>query len=112
MHAFWAREGDSTALDVRDDLARSGLDRAYTTVATLVKILVDKGYLAQTNAERPHRYRPSKSFEEVSGRLLAEVVERVFLGSRGQLLVRLIESGRLTDEERAALEAVLRESGR
>jgi predicted transcriptional regulator len=112
MHAFWARGDEATVAEVRDDLARSGLDRAYTTVATLVKILVDKGFLVVTHGERPFRYRPARTYEEVSGRLLGEVLERVFRGSREQLLVRLMEQKRLTPRERALLEEVLRESRR
>jgi BlaI family transcriptional regulator, penicillinase repressor len=108
MHEFWGR-GESTVAEVRDALARAGLDRAYTTVATLVRILADKGYLVQTNDERPFRYAPARSYEEVSGKLLGEVVERVFRGSREQLLVRLMEQRRLTAAERALLEEVLRE---
>ena len=65
MHAFWNR-GESTVADVRDALAAAGLDRAYTTVATLVRILADKGFLVQTNQERPFSYRPAQSYEEVS----------------------------------------------
>ena len=57
MHAFWNR-GESTVADVRDVLAAAGLDRAYTTVATLVRILADKGFLVQTNEERPFSYKP------------------------------------------------------
>ena len=57
MHVFWDR-GESTAAEVRDALAASGLDRAYTTVATLVRILLDKNFLSQTNDEKPYRYRP------------------------------------------------------
>ena len=43
MHVFWNR-GESTVTEVRDVLAESGLDRAYTTVATLVRILADKKF--------------------------------------------------------------------
>lgn len=111
MHAFWGRGGDSTVAEVRDDLARSGLDRAYTTIATLVRILADKGFLVQTNVERPFTYRPAKTYHEVSGQLLGEVIERVFRGSREQLLMRLMEQKRLSPRERALLEEILRESG-
>ena len=52
MHVFWNR-GESTVAEVRDVLAAAGLDRAYTTVATLVRILADKRFLIQTNQERP-----------------------------------------------------------
>ena len=108
MHVFWTR-GQSTAAEVRDQLAADGRDLAYTTVATLVRILTEKGFLEQTNAERPFLYRPVRSFEDVSGSIVGDVVERVFLGSREQLLVRLLEQRRLTAKERAVLEAILRE---
>src|SRR6516225_6337124 len=84
MHVFWNR-GESTVGEVRDALAQAGLDRAYTTVATLVRILADKGFLVQTTDERPFGYRPSRSFEDVSRKLLGELLDRVFRGSREQL---------------------------
>ena len=110
MHVFWTA-GEGTAAGVRDHLATSGLDRAYTTIATLVRILHDKGFLEQTNAERPFRYRPVRSYEEVSGRLLGDVLQRVFRGSREQLLVRLMEQRKLTAKERAVLVEILKEQG-
>ena len=109
MHVFW-KTGEATAAEARDRLAVAGLDRAYTTVATLVRILHEKGFLEATNAERPFRYRPVRSYEEVSGRLLGDVLERVFRGSREQLLVRLVEQRKLTPRERAVLEEVLKEA--
>jgi hypothetical protein len=44
--------------------------------------------------------------------LLTEVVERVFRGSREQLLVRLFARKRLTTRERALLEQVLGDPGK
>jgi predicted transcriptional regulator len=111
MHVFWSR-GESIVADVRDRLAESGRDLAYTTVATLVRILAEKGFLEQTTSERPFQYRPVRSFEEVSGSLVGDLVERVFRGSREQLLVRLLERRKLTAKERAVLESILREKQR
>ena len=109
MHVFW-RHGDLTAAAVREHLATTGgPDLAYTTVATLVRILVDKGYLRQTNEQRPFAYRPTRSFREVSKRILGDVVNRVFLGSRKELLLQLMEDQQLTDAERKVLERLARE---
>jgi len=108
MHVFW-KTGQSTAAEIRGQLAAAGRDLAYTTVATLVRILTEKGFLDQTNAERPFQYRPVRSFEEVSRNILGDLVERVFHGSREQLLVRLLAERRLSAKERAVLEAILRE---
>jgi predicted transcriptional regulator len=108
MQAFW-RTGQTTAADVRDALAKEGRDLAYTTVATLVRILCDKGFLVQTNEERPFTYKPARSFDDVSGNLVWDLVERLFGGKREQLLVRLLEEKRLTAKERAMIEEVLKE---
>jgi predicted transcriptional regulator len=111
MHRFW-RGGEQTVAAVRDELAAAGRDLAYTTVATLVRILVEKGFLKQTNDERPFRFRAIRSFEEVSGNLVTDLIHRVFDGSREQLLVRLIEQRKLTVAERAALQKILEEKKR
>lgn len=111
MHVFWSR-GESTIADVRDALAKAGRDLAHTTVATLVRILCEKGFLAQTNDERPFVYKPLRSHDEVSRSLVGDLIERVFRGSREQLLVTLIEQKQLSAEERAALEQILKEQQR
>jgi predicted transcriptional regulator len=108
MHVFW-RHREATAAEVRDLLAEHGLDRSYPTVANLVRILLEKGFLEQVNAERPFRYRPVRSYEQVSGRLLGDLLQRVFRGSREQLLVRLVGERKLTAQERSILEAILKE---
>jgi predicted transcriptional regulator len=109
MHVFW-RHGEQSAADVRERLAATGPDLAYTTVATLVRILVDKEYLRQTNDQRPFVYRPLRTFRDVSKRILGDVVNRVFHGSRKELLLQLMEDEELTDAEREILERLVRES--
>ena len=111
MQAFW-QHGESTAAEMRDGLARSGRELTYTTVANLVRTLEQKRFLRQINEERPFRYRPARSFEEVSGRLVRDLIHRVFDGSREQLLIRLIEQKRLTPKERAAIAKALAEANR
>lgn len=111
MHVFW-RQGEATAAEARDRLAAAGLDRTYTTIANLVRGLADKGFLRQLNEERPFCYQAARSYEEVSGRLLGDLVQRVFRGSRAQLLKQLVTQRTLTVEERELLEGILKEQGR
>jgi predicted transcriptional regulator len=107
MHAFW-RCGEMTAQQARDDLAERGVELAYVTVANLTRILLDKGFLEATNDLRPFRYRPVRTFEEAARGFVGELVERVFGGSREQLLVNLFgRRKKLTTKERALLEQVL-----
>ena len=51
MHVFW-QSGELTAADARDRLAGEGRDLAYTTVATLVRILLEKGFIEPINTKR------------------------------------------------------------
>ena len=108
MHVFW-KDGALTAAEVRDRLAATRRVLTYTTVANLVRILHGKGFLHQTNDERPYVYAPARTYDEVSERLLGDVLDRVFKGSREQLLVRLLENRQLTESERAFLNGILEE---
>jgi BlaI family penicillinase repressor len=110
MHVFW-EAGPSTAQQVRDRLSERGPDLAYTTVATLIRILADKGFVQQTNSERPYVYEPTRTFEDVSGKLVGHLLKQVFDGSREKLLVSLFGRQRLTKRERAALEEILGDRG-
>lgn len=111
MHIFWAG-GEMTAADARERLSETGRELTYPTVANLVRTLHEKGFLRPTNDERPFRYLACRSYEEVSGRLLTDLVSRVFRGSREQLFVRLLDGRKLTPAERAVLELILQEGSR
>ena len=112
MHVFWQGRPDQawTIAEARDALQESGRDLAYTTVATLVRILTEKGFLEQTNAERPFAYRSLRSFDDVSQSLLGDLIEKVFGGSREKLLLRLVDQKKLSKRERTLLESILREN--
>ena len=109
MHIFW--DGDAmTAQEARDRLDKKGIDRAYVTVANLVRILVEKGFLKPTNDERPFLYSPVRSREDVSQSFLGDLITRVFGGSRERMLAHLLGSnGRLTTAERKLLQQILEE---
>ena len=107
MHVVWA-DGDLTVAEIRDRLAERGRDLAYTTVATLVRILSEKGFLEQTGEQRPFLFRPLRTFDEVSGSILGDLVKRLFHGSREQLLLRLFDE-KLSPTERTLLNDILRE---
>ncbi len=108
MHVFWDK-GTQTAAEVRETLAVQGRDLAYTTVATLVKILVDKGFLLQVNEVRPYQFQSARPFDDVSKSMIGDMVNRLFGGSREQLLMRMFDGAKLTRKERQALEGLLRE---
>lgn len=109
MHVFW-RGGEMTAAEARERLATTGVDRAYVTVANLVRILVEKEFLKATNDERPFTYVPIRSWDEVSRSFVGDLIQRVFSGSREKMLLHLFGGNRrLSAAERKLLEQILGE---
>ena len=108
MHIYWQHEA-MTAAAARDELAKTGRGLAYTTVATLSRLLCEKGFLEQTNGERPFYYKAAQAFEHVSKKLVGDLVDRVFQGSRTQLLLTVVEDRKLTAKERQVLQSILHE---
>lgn len=110
MHVFWEAPGpEQTIAEVRETLAARGQDLAHTTVATFITILVRKKFLEQTNDERPLRFRPIRSADDVSQNVLQDVLKRVFRGSRPALLKCLLGQERISPKERAEIDRLLRE---
>jgi BlaI family transcriptional regulator, penicillinase repressor len=109
MHIFWER-GEMTAADVREQLEGKGRELAYTTVATLVRILFEKGFVEQTTDQRPFKFKPSREFEEVSKSMIGDMIDRLFGGSKEKLLLRMFDGSKLTRKERQVLENILREN--
>lgn len=106
MQLFWQHE-EASAEQAKDYLVSQGEDLAYVTVANVVRGLADKGYLKQVNAQRPFRYSAVRTFEDVSKRLVGDMVSRVFNGSREALLVQLLNRRKLTQQERDYLQDIL-----
>lgn len=109
MKVYWQEEESLTADEARRRLSKEGEKLAYTTVANVVRILVEKKCLKPTNDERPFRYKAIRSFEAVSKRLVGDLVSRLFSGSREALLVQLFSRRKLTAKEREFLKALLEE---
>ena len=109
MHVFW-KYGELTAIQARDHLENDGLKRAYPTIANLVRVLYEKKLLTQLTEERPFRYAPAKSHDDVANGLVRDLVDRVFFGSREKFLVGMLGSKKLTAKERSALEKLLKDS--
>jgi len=100
MTAIW-RLGPSTVGQVRDALAIDGIDLAYNTVLTMLRILQEKGHVAHVAEGRAHVYRSLVEREDASRSALTRLLDGLFDRSPEALLVHLVRDERL---DRAALE--------
>jgi BlaI family penicillinase repressor len=99
MQVIW-RRGPSTVSAVQEEL---GQRLAYTTVQTMLNILVKKGKLARTLAGQAYAYSATVSRAKAAGHAVRDLVERMFGGSSEELVMSLLQSGDLDAEKIAAL---------
>src|SRR5436190_23524274 len=105
MNVLWA-DGPATVQDVQQKLT-GGL--AYTTVQTMLNVLVRKGRARRTLDGRAYRYRAAISREKAMGQTLKDVVQRIFGGSAEALVMNLVETRQLTPETLRRLNATIAE---
>ena len=109
MQAIWSL-GEARLGEIQDALNRRGDPVAPSTVATQLTLLIHKGYVTQ--AGRPGRsvYAPTCTRGEATKNLFDDFLARVGLGSGPAFLIRMLKNERLSHDDRAALEEILRES--
>jgi predicted transcriptional regulator len=88
----------------------SGEAVAPSTVSTQLSALIHKGYVTQSGRFGRSLYTPAYSREEATKDLFDDFLSRVGLGRAPAFLIRLLKDERLTEEDRAALRELLRDS--
>jgi predicted transcriptional regulator len=71
----------------------------YSTVQTILRILENKGYVSHDKVARAFIYRPRVYERQARRRALSQLVSRLFNGSMGQLVLNVLEDGRIDAEE-------------
>jgi predicted transcriptional regulator len=105
MEALW-RAGRGT---VRDVIAELPPDRplAYTTVATMLRILEQKGFATSVTEGRRLVYAPTIERGPYEQRGVQHLVDQLFGGDPRSLVRALVDGGTLSDEELAELRAIV-----
>ncbi len=102
--------GEGTIYDVLECFPETQRPR-YTTVLTVLRGLEEKGLATHRTEGRAYVFRPTAQAGQVRGKLLSDVVERVFGGSPTDLVAALLNTDAVTPEVLAELRALLDEKG-
>ena len=97
MKVVW-RRGQATVREVYEELLEHR-KIAYTTVMTMMGILEQKGRLKKEAVERAYVYTPAEPQGKVVASMVTDFVKRVFNGSAKPLLVHLVESREINQEQ-------------
>ena len=97
MQVLWA-DGPGNVAAVQERLAG---ELAYTTVQTMLNVLLRKKKVRRTQVGRAFAYEAAVSREGAVGAALKDLVSRMFGGSGEALLMALIDAQQITPEELA-----------
>ena len=106
MQVLWD-VGPCTVAEVQPKLKA---DLAYTTVQTMLNVLLRKNKVKRVQEGRAYRYRPAVSRERASGNALSDLVKRMFGGSSEALLMAMVDTRQITAEELARVAKKLAEA--
>jgi BlaI family penicillinase repressor len=98
LKVLW-RLGPCAVRRVREALAEGGRELAYTSVMTMVNIMVRKKYLRREKDGRSYVYSPRIAEAETKHGLLGDIVERAFDGSARAVMLSLLELGDIDETE-------------
>lgn len=80
----------------------------YNTVATLIKILVKKGFLQSEKLGNMHRYKPLISFDKYKNEDLNEIKKKYFNNSLTKLFSHFAKSENLSKAEQEELIKIIK----
>lgn len=107
LEALW-RKAPAAASDISDSL-RKKTGWSAQTVKTLLARLVEKGAVAHEPDGRRYLYRPTLTREAYARDAARSFVDRLFDGRAAPLVANLADGGRLTKDDLAELEAIVKE---
>lgn len=103
------RCGSATAAEIRGELADPP---SYSTVRTLLRVLVEKGHLKHKQDGPRYVYSPTLSAERAKRSALKQLLTTFFDGSASQAMATLIDmsSSKLSSEELQQLTQLIEEA--
>jgi BlaI family penicillinase repressor len=106
MQVLW-QTGPCTVAEVQPKLQA---ELAYTTVQTMLNVLLRKKKVKRVQEGRAYRYRAAVSRERASGSALSDLVTRMFGGSSEALLMAMVDTRQISAEELARVAQKLAEA--
>jgi BlaI family transcriptional regulator, penicillinase repressor len=91
---------------------RQGREVAATTVATLLRVMSDKGLVKRTGSGRGATWAAAVTQAKTERGMVSRLVDRVFDGAADRLAAHLVEDGRLTEKQLADLRRLIDRQGK
>jgi predicted transcriptional regulator len=107
LRVLWQR-GPSTVREVYLVLQGSR-DTGYSTTLKMMQVMLEKGLLQRDDSQRPQVYTPSQPEEQTQRQMVNDLLQKVFGGSARKLVMRAVESERVSAQELAEIRKLLKQ---
>jgi BlaI family penicillinase repressor len=108
LKVLWDRE-QATVREVLETLRSAGRQWSYATVATLLDRLEPQGVVTSDRSELAFVYRPVISNAEVRQKRVGNLVDKLYQGEPGLLVLHLLKSHPLAPDQAKEVRALLEE---
>lgn len=102
-------DGPLTVRQVMEKLHERSRRVAYTTVLTFLTRLEQKGYVKSDKSELAYVYRAALSRDRVRRSRLKDLLQGLYHGSAGPLVLQLVRHNKLTPDEVGELQKLIEE---
>lgn len=108
LRVLWDRS-QGTVREILETLQASGRTWSYATVATLLDRLETKGMVTSDRRELAFVYRPAIAAQDVRRKRVDNLVEKLYQGEPGLLVLHLLKSHPLDADQAQQVRALLDE---
>ena len=110
LRVLWAR-GPSSVREVHETLVEEDGrgDTGYSTTLKMMQVMYEKGLLARDESVRPQVYRAVRGEEQTQREMVSDLVDKVFGGSARKLVLRAVESEKVSADELVEIRKLLRQ---
>lgn len=109
LRILW-KQGPSTARQIHNQLAELR-DTNYSTTVKMLSVMLDKGLIRRDDSVRPQVFRPAATQRRTQQGMLSDLVNKVYDGSVGSLVLQALASQKASPEELAEIRRMLDELG-
>ena len=105
LQIFW-KDGASTVRHVNEQL-NLGKRVGYTNTLKIMQLMHEKGLLTRDETSRSHVYSTTGDSEEIKGKMLNQLINSVFQGSRASLLVHALGNYKPSEVELKEIKSLI-----
>jgi len=105
LRILW-EQGPSTARQIHNRLVEDR-ETNYSTTVKMLSVMLDKKLVKRDDSVRPQVFRPAATQQRTQQRMLTDLIQKVYDGSAGSLVLQALTSQKASAEELAEIRRVL-----